>query len=148
MKRILAILAPVFLCCCFLPDVSFAQSQPVPGPTPAVDVDGGASNYFTASTASQQKIVDLTRQAVQSSDTLNWFQKRRILRNLKRPRFVRALEVEIHDEFKWGDELLAGGAPVGEIGDGTLLNIIIEFIENGGLEKILAFIISIIEALG
>lgn len=40
-----------------------------------------------------------------------------------------------------------GSPSAKEFGDGALLDRIIEFIENGGLEKILAFIIGIIDAI-
>ena len=108
--------------------------------------------YFAGASSEDQKIVDYCLQAIDEASNAelreampgSLFPKRRLKRIVKRKAFIATLKQDIGDDIRWsGDEPV-----VGAIGDGEILDRIIQFINDGGLEKILEFILAIIEALG
>lgn len=66
--------------------------------------------------------------------------KKRLRRLLKKDRFNAELAETLKDDFRFSPE----GEVVGEIGDGTLLQIILDWIDSGGLERLINLIIDLL----
>ncbi len=140
MKTILT--AILWAVCLFLLVAPALGQEPVPGPVEPVPVVQDDSQYFSGASQTDREIIDLCRQAVTQSD-LSFWEKRRAFRIVRRAHFLRILKQDVADEMRFPAN--PNAAPiVGAIGDGQIL----DWLKNGGLEQILAFILAIIEALG
>ena len=125
------------------------SQEPVPDVTPTPAVVASTGRYFSGATDDEKRIIDLVRGQI-DEEVKRPLRKRRYKKIVGKRRGFESLRQEISDEIVWGGEQPAtmatfGSADVtyGAIGDGK----IIEWLQNGGLEQILAFILAIIDAL-
>ena len=151
MKR--AILAVMLAVCCSSLTAQEQKKEFKPVAIQAVQAQSGPI-FAAASQADRDIIAEVRKQIAQASDEElreanpdfwdnSWKPRRRMMRIAGSRRFLRGFKQDIADEITFNAESEPVAGAVGAIGDGAILN----WLQNGGFEQLIKFILAIIEAL-